>query len=391
MEPFLFVLPLKIHNYLTQLLFTSLFVEVYCWEDNKTTMTKQHLTTFLLITQYLFFSSSLLAQVTTVLCVAHTSNCGCIEECCTGPTAADCNGATPDPTDGTCSPYGTGNCSRATNTLTVAVPPNSDISVDTETNRCGDNILVGPGLDGGDGITIEEVQVVSGSGNADAIFNGCFATQSNGTDLEITLSTNRKDECINITYNITANGGTPGVGCTILASSVTKFKTALKPNKGVLLSWETPLNHDASKFIVEKSNNGLQFETMDFIQAYSSQQQYQVLDQNPFPGTNYYRIKVLSGNNQTAYTNINTIHYKTLNFFILSNPVGQYLNISFDQTIHKEVELSIINIMGQPVKKDKFHPNTSILAWDISHLQSGPYILNFQSNGQIVSKKILKK
>ena len=344
---------------------------------------------FLFLSSINLLTNPLFSQTTETVCVSHSGTCGCTSGCCTSGGGSCSNNP-----NGTCSPQATGNCSRDEVTRNLNVPPNTDLSIDTETERCGQAITLGPGLDSGDDLFVNGVIVVNGSGNLDAVYSGCFSNTSNTQTLtvEVRLNTNRKDECINLTYNTTANGGVPGPGCTVLASSVLKFTTSLLSNNQVALNWQTNSGIAFSTFRIERSGDGLQFNEIGTVvnphQINQNEASFKFLDETPKTGLNYYRIVVEQSVDEQAISEVRVI-LTEFNEVRINNPVKNSIMLNMPSKINVE-GITIFNLLGQKIKS--FDQNTLFYSefLDVKELDPGYYILSLQSNIGMVNKQFLK-
>jgi hypothetical protein len=88
--------------------------------------------------------------------------------------------------------------------------------------------------------------------------------------------------------------------------------------------------------------------------------------------------------NSTTYINENTN-----SFSFYPNPASTEINIALYQSIYGTVTLT--NVLGQDVFSTTITGNSGeVKKLDISGLPQGVYMLKIESNGQVVTKKILK-
>jgi len=101
-------------------------------------------------------------------------------------------------------------------------------------------------------------------------------------------------------------------------------------------------------------------------------------------------------NKNEAYSNITNIAVtgiapvlSSADFDVYPNPVSTEINIALHQSIDGTVTLT--NVLGQDVYSTRLSGNNgSIQKIDISNLTQGVYFLKIESNGQILTKKVLK-
>jgi hypothetical protein len=90
------------------------------------------------------------------------------------------------------------------------------------------------------------------------------------------------------------------IGC-ILNSRFLKTD-AICLNNSIKLSWETAIAPNTLSYVVERSSDAINFESLTLIE--NSSTHFEFLDGNPFNGQNYYRIKSIDFDNSINYSNV---------------------------------------------------------------------------------------
>lgn len=131
-----------------------------------------------------------------------------------------------------------------------------------------------------------------------------------------------------------------------------------RQNKKVIdLKWETASEENIIAYNVERSTNGITWETAGTVSVNHSNlqtKQYQFTDQQPYKGKNYYRLASLETTGRTQYSPVITINFITQNIIrgvsVFPNPFKDHIVISADQngTI-KQVEIFAAD--GRLIKK----------------------------------------
>src|SRR5690606_23001154 len=103
----------------------------------------------------------------------------------------------------------------------------------------------------------------------------------------------------------------------------------------VLVSWVTNSEINNDYFLVERSDDGINFNYITRVEgAGNSTQQirYEFNDITPLQGTSYYRLKQVDFNVTSNYTNIRKVEFDNKSFVIFPNPAtsGQQINIVGD-------------------------------------------------------------
>lgn len=98
--------------------------------------------------------------------------------------------------------------------------------------------------------------------------------------------------------------------CTILPVDLLSFD-AHRDGTGVNLQWRTASESGTAYFSVERSSDGRSFEAIGHVQAAGSSAQvidYQLVDEHPVPGANYYRLHQVDEDGSAAYSGTRAVH-----------------------------------------------------------------------------------
>lgn len=162
---------------------------------------------------------------------------------------------------------------------------------------------------------------------------------------------------------------------------------AQKENATARLSWSTSEEVDADYFEVQKSTDGKQWHTLTKIKAKSAGKQiskYEATDEEPFNGTNLYRLHMVDLDGSATYSAIRNLSFDVPGVAVYPNPVQKVLNIQSHASKAKSVE--IINAAGQMVYKGGVTAN----AVDVSAYTAGKYIINvLLDNGSSSKHEVL--
>jgi hypothetical protein len=147
-----------------------------------------------------------------------------------------------------------------------------------------------------------------------------------------------------------------------LPLTLTSF-TAAKGDKEVVLRWNTSSESNMDHYEVERSGDGRSFSTMASIPALNqSSANYSYTDNNPLPGTSYYRLIMQGASGDRNYSKIVTVHYTKNNSITLSpspwtkgndltirNPSRELLTIEFYKDDGKIIGKSTTSTSQVPV------------------------------------------
>lgn len=178
------------------------------------------------------------------------------------------------------------------------------------------------------------------------------------------------------------------------------FRGQYNINQTIDLSWETASETNCDYFILEKSEDGVNFETVGKVEGAGNSTQllnYSFLDLEPFSGQNYYRLQQIDFNGRSNISStivINTeINIDAIRIY--PNPVIENLYLDFNSSKEKTFAIEVFNSNGIKMLDNK----TKII------MGRNPYIINFSTftdglytiritdlmTQQSYSKKIIKQ
>ncbi|MDI3318775.1 T9SS type A sorting domain-containing protein [Pinibacter soli] len=161
----------------------------------------------------------------------------------------------------------------------------------------------------------------------------------------------------------------------------------LKENNTVILQWQPQLNgKETSFYTIERSSNGLTFETLAITRSVAKQDYYEFVDESPLTGSNYYRIKYTIADS-ARYSSIQSINVKgSFSCKFYPNPVDNLLIVKSD----KNVMLYIAD-MNSKIRISKSIAQ-GIQFVDVSNLEKGYYILTLiqKDDNKWITDKLIK-
>lgn len=185
------------------------------------------------------------------------------------------------------------------------------------------------------------------------------------------------------------------VDCSILDEMIRDFKGTLKAEYGIL-SWTSLDENSIKKFEIEKSHDGVHFETIGTIPPiYKNGGKYTFNDPDLIAGTAFYRLKVSTHYNTSAqYTKVISLYSFKSNFEIAAtNPFKSALALTISNSTDGPIELNLFDNYGRRVlhQVSKVTKGISKIELDgVSALPAGLYILHGGMNGQVVQLKLFK-
>ena len=160
------------------------------------------------------------------------------------------------------------------------------------------------------------------------------------------------------------------------------FFNAHARDNGVELSWSTQSEKDTQYFLIERSRDLKTWQTIAQIDGYGTTSQrhdYQLLDQNPLFGTNYYRLWEYATDGQKTLGRIRAVTIEpTTQLF--PNPAENRLTIACQKEFESSGTIQILDILGREIKRISLASFSSSQAEiDIQSLASGLYLVQISS------------
>ena len=162
------------------------------------------------------------------------------------------------------------------------------------------------------------------------------------------------------------------------------------------LSWTTTQEVNSKEFIIERSGNGIDFETIGNAKARGNSNgtvNYSFTDQLALQGTNFYRLQMVNTDNSSRYSNIVSVKNElTGELDIFPNPSAGKIDIWFVSEKISPVVISIYDMNGKLVFNNRLLASrgSNTATANISALAPGNYTLKIEMGTKVITKKISK-
>ncbi len=172
------------------------------------------------------------------------------------------------------------------------------------------------------------------------INNGAYYQEYNGVDVTNTI------------YSGTASAPLP--------VELTNFTAKLRTNKTVSLDWESASENRLAYYEVQRSTDGQNFQILGKVNAKGSVNvvsNYNLIDLNPAPGMNYYRLRMVDSDGSAEYSalkNIYLISETKSSFGLQPNPTAGPFTLMYHAAQEGDITVSITDIEGRLVKTAVF-------------------------------------
>ena len=173
-----------------------------------------------------------------------------------------------------------------------------------------------------------------------------------------------------------------------------KFEAKVTPSNEVKLFWQTASELNNSGFEIHKSNNGKDWETIDFIEGQGTTievSNYQYEDQNPLIGTNYYRLKQVDFDGAFEYSKTIAIEYniEESNITIFPNPSNGIVNLQINNPSNQSMQIKILDNLGRIISNSEIIEGETNWQEEMVIKEKGIYTVAIQIGNEIVYKRIV--
>lgn len=158
------------------------------------------------------------------------------------------------------------------------------------------------------------------------------------------------------------------------------------------LAWITESEERLNHFIVERMASGEKWETIGTVAAVGtigSESWYQFSDQNPWLGTNIYRLRQVGFDGKMSLSDVIQVGFfpknRTNGGKIYPNPASSVINLQFAENPEGPAEIIVLNTLGvRKMTRNFSEINGSQLSLNIEKLRPGPYFLQARSGGKVL-------
>jgi len=145
-------------------------------------------------------------------------------------------------------------------------------------------------------------------------------------------------------------------------------------NQQVALSWKTAQPELIDRFVIERSNDGNNWTTLDIRPANDGLPVYNYNDLQPSADINYYRIKIIKKSGVTSYSSIRRVIVPGKNELvnIFPNPASKRIYVS---GINSPFQLFLFDQTGKLIWKKKIAASPGLVEVDLPSVSKGIYII----------------
>ncbi|BDS09982.1 T9SS type A sorting domain-containing protein [Aureispira anguillae] len=195
-------------------------------------------------------------------------------------------------------------------------------------------------------------------------------------NLHFRLLTNTSMTTINSWANIATNTNPNCPPTTLLPLNfLLNFDVVTTQKQAVRLNWTIKNEHTIQLFTVEHSPNGIDWTPIN-TQLVTDLEHYNALDQDPFLGISYYRLKLVSHNEDIYYSAIKAINLEQENGSkLLLYPQPVLTTLTVENAVLTPQNWSLWTMTGKEIPLLFLDQRKNSVVIDFSHLSAGVYFL----------------
>jgi hypothetical protein len=169
----------------------------------------------------------------------------------------------------------------------------------------------------------------------------------------------------------------------ILPVKLSSFAATLV-HKKVFLKWRIENPDQAKKFVIERSVLNGRWLELKTIPSNPSFKEYASIDEEPFTGKSFYRLKIIERNNDAVFSTIRQISLaEDGNFIIYPNPASNKIIITINSSAPAVMKL--LDISGRVLTSKTLNDPTTNL--ELPPLSRGTYFIQI---GSTVQKLVIR-
>jgi hypothetical protein len=233
---------------------------------------------------------------------------------------------------------------------------------------------------------LSEDDLTQGSLNINA--NGCAVWEANANQTNIinTFIASCTGLVCDTTY-ITIYP--PTVSCALPVKLVS-FNASKMDDASIRLEWITASEENSKEFTIERSTDGKNWKILKTLPGATTSHatlKYQTSDNEPSPGLNYYRLKMVDHDETYAYSRIRSVDVgQEVSTALFPNPTSNNLTIR-TANWHEVNRVELINAAGLSVYSSKGAPSSEI---SVKSLPAGTYLVRLtRKDGTISVHKLM--
>jgi hypothetical protein len=198
----------------------------------------------------------------------------------------------------------------------------------------------------------------------------------------LTVRAQQSGETTNSSGDSSRQVTTENSGCAFI-----NFSAVVRDLNKVWLQWDVDSAEDGDYFVIQRSTDGVSFETIGALRKAGNMNHYELMDLAPPNGNDLYRIKYTGQSGRSGYSKQVQLSLSgDVDFKFYPNPVDKLLIIRTEHTI----DIQIVDAVGTIRLNKRLQPGIQVV--NASALEHGVYILRVadKESNRIVSNQLVK-
>ena len=194
------------------------------------------------------------------------------------------------------------------------------------------------------------------------------------------------------TFHISGPGILPSCG-PLLAAGLLSFD-ANPATAGIMTKWAVENEQNMAYYEVQRSKDAIVWEAVGQLPSQddgSNIQYYKLLDEAPYLGDSYYRLRQVDLIHQNSFSNVVSVFLNENGAFvqIYPNPTRSSVTIDFVEQPTTEVTIRLFDAIGQEIAINNTL-NGAQCVLDLSKLAAGHYFIKIEMDGNSILRKVEK-
>ncbi len=184
--------------------------------------------------------------------------------------------------------------------------------------------------------------------------------------------------------------------CSTLPLTLLSFDGSIQ-NNAVQLQWQTTNEINTSYFEVERSRDGISFDSIATIRANDNNAitgRYGAVDNDPFIGANYYRLKMADIDGAYTYSKVVQVNFTgTIPEVRLSpNPANDILTFRITDKSSSQAQIELLDMNGRMLaqKSRVLNEGANDIQFNVSGFAAGIYFAKIIRQGNVQNMKWMK-
>lgn len=192
----------------------------------------------------------------------------------------------------------------------------------------------------------------------------------------------------------TSSGGTDGDPCNSAVLPIMLASFEARYDQFVFLQWRTATEISNDYFAIERSAAGSLFSEISRVRGAGNSfepQRYTFTDEAPWAGLNYYRLRQVDFDGQSAYSaTVTVVAAKPGEVRLFPSPATDFLKIQLEKPLNENAVWELSDLAGRQLMSGVFFAENTDFEINTGELPEGVHILRLVANGVVTGQLFLK-